>query len=172
MKKLGKNEKGFTLIELLAVIVILAILIAVAIPATMRYLAQARRGTFASNIGEAINVVRNDITLSGKASGTYYYDMTAINNLLEKQIDDSPYGGDLKGTKSYILVTYNSTTSRFDYTVCMVDSLGNGFNAGTTEEQVINETDFQLTTGTACTTPTTASKATTYPNGGRTTFAE
>ena len=42
MKKLLNNKKGFTLIELLAVIVILAILVMVAIPAVTKYLNSAR----------------------------------------------------------------------------------------------------------------------------------
>ena len=71
MKKL--NKKGFTLIELLAVIVILAILVAVAIPAVTRYLNTAREGTYADNAQAAISVVRNDvISTFGAASSKAY----------------------------------------------------------------------------------------------------
>ena len=65
MKKVLKNRKGFTLIELLAVIVILAILVMVAIPAVTKYLNQARQGTFVDNAKSAISAVRNDVIISG-----------------------------------------------------------------------------------------------------------
>ena len=77
MKKL--NKKGFTLIELLAVIVILAILIAVAVPAITRYLASARANTFKDNALSALEAVRKEKIINGGT--TTKYDLTAINNL-------------------------------------------------------------------------------------------
>ena len=73
MKKL--NKKGFTLIELLAVIVIMAILVAVAIPAVTRYLDTARKGTYVSTVQAAVDAVRNDVitqSFAGSSSKTYY----------------------------------------------------------------------------------------------------
>ena len=68
------KRKGFTLIELLAVIVILAILVAVAVPAVTRYLNTARKGTYADNAQAAISVVRNDvISKFGAANSSTYY---------------------------------------------------------------------------------------------------
>ena len=52
------NKKGFTLIELLAVIVILAILVAVSIPAVTKYLETARKGTYTSNAQAAIRAIK------------------------------------------------------------------------------------------------------------------
>ena len=72
MKKL--NKKGFTLIELLAVIVILAILIAVAVPAITRYLAEARKGTFVDNAQAAITAVRDEEIISSIGTTTVSYD--------------------------------------------------------------------------------------------------
>lgn len=72
MKKL--NKKGFTLVELLAVIVIMALLVAVAIPAVTRYLETARKGTYYDNIQAAVGAVRNDITASmvSRSNSIYY----------------------------------------------------------------------------------------------------
>ena len=74
MKKI--NKKGFTLIELLAVIVILAILIAVAVPAITRYLASARANTFKDNALSALEAVRKEKIINGGT--TTKYDLTAM----------------------------------------------------------------------------------------------
>ena len=65
-----KNNKGFTLIELLAVIVILAILVAVAIPSVTKYLNDARKGSIQNEAAELVTaartyIVANNITKSG-----------------------------------------------------------------------------------------------------------
>ena len=45
-----KNKKGFTLVELLAVIVILAIILAIAIPGISGIINRAKKGAFESNV--------------------------------------------------------------------------------------------------------------------------
>ena len=55
MKKM--NKKGFTLIELLAVIVILGLLMAIAIPSVTKYINQSRKKTLASTIANYIQAV-------------------------------------------------------------------------------------------------------------------
>ena len=45
-----KNKKGFTLVELLAVIVILAIILAIAIPGISGIINRAKKGVFESNV--------------------------------------------------------------------------------------------------------------------------
>ena len=59
MKKL--NKKGFTLIELLAVVVILAILVTVSVPAVVKYLGTARRETYATNALRAIDAAKKKV---------------------------------------------------------------------------------------------------------------
>ena len=95
MKKL--NKKGFTLIELLAVIVIMAILVAVAIPAVTRYLDTARKGTYVDNAQAAVGAVRNEVitnSFSGSGSKMYYlnyakgcYTHDTVNNKLVAATD-------------------------------------------------------------------------------------
>ena len=125
MKKL-KNNKGFTLIELLAVIVILAILVAVAVPAVTRYLNTARKGTFASNAQAAISVVRNDVISNNITSNTQY-DLNKINSMLEKQLKKSPYGTAYNG-----FVDVKFTNGAATYYICLLDEGGNGFYNGDT----------------------------------------
>lgn len=46
IKKLMKNKKGFTLIEIIVVVVILAVLMAVAVPSVMKYMGEADDARF------------------------------------------------------------------------------------------------------------------------------
>ena len=131
MKKL--NKKGFTLIELLAVIVILALLVAVAIPAVTKYLNTSRKGVFADNAAAAISAVRNDVIADGvTTTRTYIIDGTNteqvddpasqkyyVNNLLEKKLKNSPFGKPYKGT---IVVKYDPTTSTTSYKIFLTDT--------------------------------------------------
>lgn len=125
MKKLINNKKGFTLIELLAVIVILAILVMVSIPAVMRYLDTARKGTFSDAAATAVSAVRNDVIVNGK-QGTITYTLNgtgeskenSINSLLEVKLDKSPYGASYSAD-SYVKVTVNGENTKYE--VCLTD---------------------------------------------------
>lgn len=132
MKNLKNNKKGFTLIELLAVIVILAILVAVAVPATMKYLASSRTSTFASNANQAISAVRTDIGVTGPNFKYVVYTIDNVNNLLDKELKSSPFGSNYT-KKSYILATSSTdangkSTGVYTYKICLVDGNGNGIN--------------------------------------------
>lgn len=133
MKKL--NRKGFTLIELLAVIVILAILVAVAIPAVTRYLNTARKGTYATNAQAAISVVRNDAIANGVTSDKTY-SLTEINGMLEKKLEKSPYGSPYDST-SFVTVHFDSNGDA-SYSICLIDEKGNGYY-GSAENKAISE---------------------------------
>lgn len=130
MKNLRSNKKGFTLIELLAVIVILAILVMVAIPAVTKYLNESRKGTFADNALAAIGAVRNEAVIEGLPSGTTYY-LDDINDLLEKKLLSSPFGQQYE-TGSYITINIadDGTTT---YSMCLTDKGGNGLTVVTGE---------------------------------------
>ena len=56
-----KKKKGFTLIELLAVIVILGLLMAIAIPSVTKYITESRKKTLATTIGNYIGSLTNDV---------------------------------------------------------------------------------------------------------------
>lgn len=55
-----KNEKGFTLVELLAVIVIIATILAIAIPRLLNINNSVDKEQFSININEVINIVKSD----------------------------------------------------------------------------------------------------------------
>ena len=133
MKKI--NKKGFTLIELLAVIVILAILIAVAVPAITRYLASARANTFKDNALSVIEAVRKDKIINGGETTTYTYKYINDNRLLEKKLNKSPYGEDYKES-SCVKVTTDATGTD-TYLICLTDGK---YGIKGTEDEIISGT--------------------------------
>ena len=62
-KKTNKKKMGFTLIELLAVIVILGLLLAIAIPSVTRYITQSRKKTVVSSIDGYISSAVNSVNV-------------------------------------------------------------------------------------------------------------
>lgn len=116
MKK--TNKKGFTLIELLAVIVILALLVAVAIPAVTKYLNTSRKGVFADNAAAAISVVRNDVIANGITETEKKYDITEVNKLLEKKLNKSPYSKPYSG---FVNVKCTSNDGTCEYSIFLTD---------------------------------------------------
>ena len=153
------NKKGFTLIELLAVIIILAILIAVAVPAVTRYLTGARKDTFVSNAKSAIQAVADDVVINGmknptavsgsnKTSTTYSYQ--TINELLDTKLDQSPFGKPYS-EDSFITVEYDPEKQVYTYSICLVDDGNNGFS-GTAEQKAVayeNITSDKIKVGNA-----------------------
>ena len=164
MKKLNLNKKGFTLIELLAVIVILALLVAVAVPAVTRYLNTARAGVFANDAATAISAVRNEVMASNvltsaTSDSAMYIELNEINKLIEssKQMYKSSYGpyytgscneGDYTNEKdciaagkkwtsnSYVKVNYDASEGTYSYCIYLTDGL---HYIDQNEENVVSE---------------------------------
>lgn len=150
MKKLNLNKKGFTLIELLAVIVILALLVAVAVPSVTRYLNTARKGVMSTDAATAISAVRTEVMASNKITGgakTVKFDIDNINNLLEasKNLKTSPYGGTYTG---YVNVKYEDGS----YEYCI--NINDGTYGIKSKEIDLNQDSIKLTeelkTNTEC----------------------
>ena len=66
MKKL--NRKGFTLVELLAVIIILAIVIGISIPAVLSAVENARKKSFDNAVDSIKSYIKNQVDLSSLPS--------------------------------------------------------------------------------------------------------
>ena len=162
-----KNKKGFTLIELLAVIVILGILLAVAVPAVTKYINSSKKSTFITNIKQYVDSARNEAL-----AGEYQFPVSAndatlitfkdIFPNLEKGGSTSSYDGTwftadetLATANSFVLIVNEGTAEKPDYKyyVAAKDSSGFGLgdadgNAAVIEYNQLKDTNVaQLTTG-------------------------
>jgi len=128
-KIIEKFKRGFTLVELLAVIVILAIIMLIAIPAVLNTLESARRKTFAEYVDKVVSLTEqkelsNELLSNASPGACTIYDIT-------KDLDLSSTG-DYKGYtlvkktsigKEYIVVLWDGEfmlrpynyTNKLDY---------------------------------------------------------
>ena len=91
------TRQAFTLIELLAVMIILAILAGVAIPKFFDYQVGAREAACKGTLGGVRAGIANWYTNEAIENGTAVYpdvtELTTINEVMQEDIPDNPYGG-------------------------------------------------------------------------------
>lgn len=97
------SKKGFTLVELLAVIVVLAVIILIAMPAVMNAMEKARKNAFVLEAEEIVKIAQtaySDAVMSGKTGNSFCvsYNYLKNNGFLEKK--DNNYNGS-------VLITIN-----------------------------------------------------------------
>lgn len=126
-----KNNKGFTLIELLAVIVILGLLMAIAIPAVTRYITESRKKTLVSSIDSfvraaSIAVNEGDFDALSDGNRLYYIQVSNDKNnsciFLEKG-GTNPFGN---WRQAYVVVHYNAEKFGYDFYFTFIDDAGYG----------------------------------------------
>ena len=126
-----KNNKGFTLVELLAVIVILGLLMAIAIPSVTKYITQSRKKTLISSIDSYITAVTtavndNEFGPMSKEDTIYYVPVSDIESSscvsLEKGGSD-PFGN---WKEAYVVVNYDAKKYSYDYYFTFYDDAGYG----------------------------------------------
>ena len=149
------NKKGFTLIELLAVIVILGLLMAIAIPSVTKYITESRKKTVASTIGNYMSAVVNDVN-------DLTYTFTGYNTVYAVPIEcvalerggTNPFGLWHQSNDAYfayVLVQYDDETSSYTYGYTFKDSAGYGLYP--TSQAKLNEQGKQIQTGLDITKP-------------------
>lgn len=153
------KKKGFTLIELLAVIVILGIVMALAIPGINMVINNSKKKSFAIDVkmfketAHSLVLARDIIIPDEETKAT----IVAIDVLgLERGIKVSSFGSPWIISKTYVLIHYNNDDD-IDYYFAGVDEAGNGTelikadlftqDSLTNNPQII-ELDNSLLTGT------------------------
>jgi len=144
-----KNKKGFTLIELLAVIVILGLLMAIAIPSVTKYITQSRKKTVVNTIGNYITAMVNevnDLTYTFTEANTIY--AVPIECIALERGGTNPFGAWHQASNAYwayVLVQYDDETSSYTYGYTFKDSAGYGLYP--TAQSKLNEQGKQIQTG-------------------------
>ena len=152
-----RKSKGFTLIELLAVIVILGLLMAIAIPSVTKYITQSRKKTITTTIGNYIGALTNQVNdmeyIFTEANTVYAVPIECI--ALERG-GTNPFGEWMQASNSYwayVLVQYDDNTSSYTYGFTFKDSAGYGLYPTTSEK--LSENGSQINTDLDLTRPTT-----------------
>ena len=148
MKRL--NKKGFTLIELLAVIVILAILLAIAIPSVSKYINGAKKDTYIVNVKEyadaaqkELNLVDTDYVAPVNQGDYIIISFAALADTLEKGGKTSSYGGDFNTNMSFVVVVNEGTAAkpRYGYYIAAADSKGYAIGDGEAKSARVIKSD-------------------------------
>lgn len=184
------NKKGFTLIELLAVIVILGVVMAIAIPSMNKVIDNSKKDTLVATAQEYINGAKT-MLLSANSMPDYGYALVlSVHDIELERGGKSPYTStEFDKTNSYVVVVNESDVndaagaSDYTYYITLKDSSLNCLNP-VTEAQLNNKakvTRGYVASGTACestaidssktgeafTTATTALEKITIPSGAK-----
>ncbi len=132
MKNMKKNKKGFTLIELLAVIVILGVIMAIAIPSMTGYIANSKKDAMISSAQQMISAAKDLITSDNAYPAPGTATIIKVKDIQLEKGGNSPYDNQpFTETASYVLVhnTASSeaaaTSSDYVYYISLRDSSGN-----------------------------------------------
>ena len=104
-----RNRRGFTLIELLVVVLILAILMAVALPLYLSAVADSQLKTCRANMQTIANAVQ---AARVKANANNYSAFTgAVSTTLEPDLASVPICPSNPGTNTYTIIAAGASTS-------------------------------------------------------------
>lgn len=116
MKRNMKNEKGLTLIELLAVIVILGIIAAIAIPAIGNIIQKSKVDAVKSEAIQVLNAAKLYVSSNGIPDGdSLTLEISEEGNKnLDPFIDELKYYG-------YVVTVQGNTGGKVEYTIAATD---------------------------------------------------
>jgi len=135
------NKKGFTLIELLAVIVILGVLLAIAVPSVSKYISISKKSTYIDNAQVYASTAREQAMLgtykfpvnNGDATIIYFNDLA---NHLDKGGVTSPYGAAYNPANSFVVIANigEAEDPKYEYYIAAIDA--DGYGIGSFENNV------------------------------------
>lgn len=142
------NKKGFTLIELLAVIVILGILLAIAIPSVAKYINTARKSTYIENVQSYARAAKNEVLavnskflLPVNKNDATVITFEVLQEALENGGKTSPYGGAWDYAKSYVVIENRGTGEepKYVYYIAAIDDKGYGIGKDGSAKAIVYE---------------------------------
>lgn len=124
------NKKGFTLIELLAVIVILGVIMAIAVPAVSTYISKSKKDAWISSAKGFIQDVHNKALAGTYALPTELNEVTVVSlNMVRVERGKflSAYDLPYVDRKSYVIITNRNTPEdpEYNYYFAAQDERGN-----------------------------------------------
>ena len=142
-----KNRKGFTLIELLAVIVILGVLLAIAIPSVAKYINSAKKSTYVDNVQSYVKAARQEVLINNSPYGlpvnkneATVISFAKLASALDNGGKTSSYGGAFVADNSFIVIVNENTAEepQYVYYIAAVDDKGYGIGKNASTAAVIN----------------------------------
>ena len=136
-----KNQKAFTLIELLAVIVILAILLAIAVPKVTQYITKSRKDSLIATANDFIDAVRNSAhsDIYDLPIGTNDVTIVSLDLIgLSKGGNKSPVSGNWIPRFSYVAIVNVGTDVDPDYKYYIAIRDTKRYSVALTEENKIS----------------------------------
>ena len=140
-----KNQKGFTLIELLAVIVILAVLLALAIPAVSKYINTAKKSTYKENVQSYAQAAKKELMnidsqyeLPVNEGDVVVVTFAELKHSVENGGRKSSYGNPFEENTSCVIVVNDGTANdpHYTYYIAAADSKGYSIGSGNKTEVI------------------------------------
>ncbi|AZN43340.1 type II secretion system protein [Paenibacillus albus] len=142
LKRYLKNQKGLTLIELLAVVVILGVIAAIAVPSVFNIMNNSKKDAEVANANQLISSAKILV-----ANGTITTTKTeTLANMVTDGVMDSvlkdPFTKAAYDTAE-VVVTYDSTANTFSYAVLLVAGAHGVYDGTTTKTAVSESSDLK-----------------------------